>query len=72
MRSVEDTNLTEKHHRHTASFSLTDFSAQFEKEQLNVSPLDIRAGWSREDELKSTLVPALHAAWYHSSVLMWQ
>ena len=57
---MEDANFTEKYNRHSASFSLTDFSAQFNKEHFNVSPLNIRTGWTRVDQLECSLVPALH------------
>ena len=57
---MEDTNFTKKYNPYSASFALTNFSAQFNKEHLNVSPLDIRTGWACVDQFERALVPALH------------
>ena len=47
---------------YTAAFSLTDFRAQVFEEGLDVPPLQIRAGWMREERFKRALMLALHGA----------
>jgi hypothetical protein len=49
---VADTNFTEQYNPASACFALTDFSSQFNKEHLNVSPLNIRTGWACVDQFE--------------------
>ncbi len=52
--------LVEQDNSQAAAFALTDLRPQFLEQSLDVSSLDIRAGWMREDCFERALVLALH------------
>ena len=54
------TDFAKQDHSHPTAFALADLGAQFMKQALNVTPLDIGAGGSCVDEVKRTLVFTLH------------
>ena len=60
MGSVKHPNFSEQHHRHAAAFSLTDLRTQLLKHGLNVTPLNIGAGWPCKDQSEGALVFAFH------------
>jgi hypothetical protein len=48
-------------YRYASTFSLADFSAQFHEERFDITPLDVPARGSGEDQFESALVLSLHA-----------
>ena len=51
MRTMEDPDLSEKHHGDPASLSLTDVRPQLNKKRLNITPLDIGTYGTGKDGL---------------------
>jgi hypothetical protein len=62
MRPMKDPNFVEQHHRNTTTFTFGDFSAKLGKQSFYISPLNVSAGRTREDQFKGALVLPLHAA----------
>src|SRR5690554_6872709 len=58
VRSVKNSNLTEKHHSHPAAFTLRDFHPKLDEQGLNVAPLDITAHWACKNGFQGFLVLA--------------
>lgn len=58
---MEHSDLAEEDYRNAAAFAFTDLSAQFRKQGLYVTPLDVGAGRAGEYQLKRALMLALHA-----------
>ena len=59
---MEHSHFFEQDHGYTTTLALADFGAQFYKQRFNIAPLDVSACRAGEDQLKSSLVLALHAA----------
>jgi len=57
---MEDPYLAEQDHGNTAAFALSNFCAQFREERFNVSPWDIGARRTREDQFQGALMSPLH------------
>ena len=55
------TYLVEQDDSQATAVALTDLRPWFFEEGFDVSPLDVRAGWMREDCFERALVPALHS-----------
>ena len=53
-------HFAEQHYCHTTAFAFTDLCAQLPKKRLDVLPLNVAAGGVGKDQLKSSLMPALH------------
>ena len=51
MRTMEDPDLSEKHHGDPASLSLTDVRPKLNEKRLNITPLDIGPYWMGKDGL---------------------
>ena len=60
MWSMENANFGEQDYCDAAAFSLTDLGSKFNKERLNITPLNVGARRSREDQFKNALVSTLH------------
>ena len=60
MRTMEDPNLSEKHHGDPASLSLTDLRPKLNEERLNITPLDIEPYWMGKDGLQGSLMLSSH------------
>ena len=60
MRTMEDPDLSEKHHGNPAPFSLTDIRPKLNEKRLNITPLDIGAYWMSKDGLQGSLVLSSH------------
>ena len=60
MRTVKHPNFTEKNHRHPAGFSLAYLCPKFNKQCLNVAPLDVCAYGAGEYSFQSFLVLPFH------------
>jgi hypothetical protein len=58
---VEHSHFFEQDHNYTTTLALADFGAQFYQQRINIAPLDVSACRAGEDQLKSSLVLALHA-----------
>ena len=63
---MEDPYLAEQDHGNTAACALSNFCAQFREERFNVSPLDIGARRTSEDQFKCALVSPLHVIVRHA------
>jgi hypothetical protein len=59
---MEYPHFFEHDHGYTTALALADFGAQFYKQRFNITPLDVCACRAGEDQFKSSLVLALHAA----------
>ena len=60
MRTMEDPDLSEKHHGDPASLSLTDVRPKLNEKRLNITPLDIGPYWMGKDGLQGSLVLSSH------------
>jgi hypothetical protein len=60
MRTMEDPDLSEKHHGDPAAFSLTDVRPKLNEKRLNITPLDIGTYWMGKDGLQGSLVLSSH------------
>ncbi len=60
MRSVKYPYLIKQEYRNPAASPLFDLSTKLNKQGLNLTPLNVRARWSREDQLDRSLAPSLH------------
>ena len=60
MRTMEDPDLSEKHHGHPASLSLTDVRPKLNEKRLNITPLDIGPYWMGKDGLQGSLMLSSH------------
>jgi len=60
MRTMENPNLSEKHHGDPASLSLTDVRPKLNEKRLNITPLDIGPYWMGKDGLQGSLVLSSH------------
>ena len=65
MRTMEDSDLSEKHHGDPASLSLTDVRPKLNEKRLNITPLDIGPYWMGKDGLQGSLVLSSHGEWYY-------
>jgi len=45
MRSMKNPSFTKQPHADTGTFPLTQFSAKFHKQSLNILPFDIATDW---------------------------
>ena len=61
MWTMEDPDLSEKHHGHPASLSLTDVRPKLNEKRLHITPLDIGPCWMSKDGLQCSLVLPSHA-----------
>jgi hypothetical protein len=61
MRTVENAQLSKQKYRDPTSSSLLDFSTKFNKERLNITPLDIGARRPGKNQVNNSLVFPLHA-----------
>ena len=59
---MEYPHFFEQDHGYTTTLALADFGAQFYKQSFNITPLDVCTCRVGEDQFKSSLVLALHAA----------
>ena len=59
---MEHSHFFEQDHGYTTTLALADFGAQFYKQRFNFAPLDVCACRAGEDQFKSSLVLAHHAA----------
>ena len=59
---MEYPHFFEYDHGYTTALALADFGAQFYKQRFNIAPLDVCTCRAGEDQFKSSLVLALHAA----------
>lgn len=64
---MENAYFREQDHGDTATFPLTDFCAQFKKQHLDVSPLNVRTRRAGENQLKGALV--LPASWVDGTTI---
>jgi hypothetical protein len=60
MRTMEDPDLSEKHHGDPASLSRTDVRPKLNEKCLDITPLDIGAYWMGKDGLQGSLVLSSH------------
>jgi hypothetical protein len=60
MWTMEDPDLSEKHHGDPASLSLTDVRPKLNEKRLNITPLDIGAYWMGKNGLQGSLVLSSH------------
>lgn len=61
---MKHSNLSEKKDCYTTSLALSDLRSRFDKQRLNVTPLNIAAHRAGKDSLKGSLVPFFIAGWY--------
>jgi hypothetical protein len=60
MGTMEDPDLSEKHHGDPTSLALTDVRPKFNEKRLNITPLDIGPYRMGKDGLQSSLVLSSH------------
>ena len=60
MRTMEDPDLSEKHHGDPAALSLTDVRPKLNEKRLNITPLDIGPYGMGKDGLQGSLVLSSH------------
>ena len=60
MRTMEDPDLSEKHHGDPTSLSLTDIRTKLNEKRLNITPLDIGPYWLSTDSLQGSVVLSSH------------
>ena len=60
MRTMEDPDLSEKHHGDPAALSLTDVRPKLNEKRLNITPLDIGPYWMGKEGLQGSLVLSSH------------
>jgi hypothetical protein len=60
MWTMEDPDLSKKHHGDPASLSLTDVRSKLNEKRLNITPLDIGPYWMGKDGLQGSLVLSSH------------
>ena len=51
MRTMEDPDLSEQHHRDPTALALTELSPKLNEKRLNITPLDIGTYWMGKDGL---------------------
>lgn len=59
---MKDANLAEQYYCDSTTFTLGNLRPKFDKQCLNVAPLDIGARWTGKNEFKRTLGRSLHRA----------
>jgi len=60
MRTMENPDLSEKHHGDPAALALTDVCPKLNEQRLNITPLDIGTYWMGKDGLQGSLVLSSH------------
>lgn len=60
MRAVKYSNLTEQNHRDPTTFSLTDLRTELDEQRFNITPLNIAAHRTGENNLQGFLVLPFH------------
>ena len=73
MGTMEDPDLSKKHHGNSAALSLTDVRPKLNEKRLNITPLDIGSYWMGKDGLQGSVVLSSHekngtTMRYHSQV----
>lgn len=58
---MKHSDLVEENNRYATAFTLTDLCTQLTQQGLHITPLDVGAGGTSEQQLKRALVLALHA-----------
>lgn len=58
---MKDAYLAKQNNRDAATFPFGNVGAKFDEQSFNVSPLNVSAGWPREDQFKGALALPLHA-----------
>ena len=60
MWPVKNANFIKQENSHTTAFTLAHFCTKFDEEHLNIVPLNIAAGRTSKDQIKSPLMLSLH------------
>ena len=60
MRTMEDPDLSEQHHRDPAALALTDLSAKLNEQCLDNTPRDIGPDRMRKDSFQGSAVRSSH------------